>query len=485
MEKITITESTSRYLAELAHDMRAPMHSILGFTHMLSENCKTPQDAEWLDNIRHAGQHLLELINDVIDIDQLNQKTIKLAHELVDIDDLVRLIVNGLQPQAIVGQLCIQYEIAHDCPHFWYGDKRKIKQVLINLISNAIKFTPPQGLVHVHLSEVANKLRISVKDTGVGINTDALTQLFTPYFHDESTKNPQGVGIGLAITRRLIELMHGEILVNSQPDDGCEFIIVLPLTKGDENVVDVTNNEAMAILQSPTSVLLVDDDQLHHQVFRGMVQHLPITVHSALTGEQALALCSTIDATIILIDYRLSDMDGLTLAKALRHCHSHNKQQPIHLVMLTAHTGNELQTALLDGTIDALLNKPLNINALISLANRYQSLTHEQNARVVQTTNSESPRNSLPSYLQALMPEFYQEIYDGISRCQQYLTDNQFTPLSGLAHRLKGQSMVFQQADFIQIFDQLENHANAKHHDECLSTLNQALTHYSQERNYK
>lgn len=480
MKPPIISDKTSRYLAELAHDMRAPMHSILGFTHMLSEQCKTTQQTEWLDNIRHAGQHLLEIINDIIDIDQLNHKTVKLIHEPVDMDDLVRMVVNGLQPQAIIGQLRIEYEIEENCQRLWYGDKRKLKQVLINLISNAIKFTPPQGLVRVYVSEVANKLRISVQDTGIGINTDALAQLFTPYFHDESTKNPQGVGIGLAITRQLIELMHGEILVNSQPDDGCEFIIVLPLTKSDGNETTPSKQINTTTLHAPVSVLLVDDDKLHHDVFRGMVQHLPITIHSALTGKEALALCSAIDASLILIDYRLSDMDGLTLAKSLRHCNSHNSQRAIHLVMLTAHTGNELQSALLDGTIDALLNKPLMVDELIKLANRYQSLDTVQYNTAEQSTRLES--QLLPSYLQALMPEFYQEIHDGITRCQQYLANAQFAPLSGLAHRLKGQSMIFQQPVLIQVFDQLENHANTKNHDACLTALNQALAHFSQAR---
>lgn len=316
MDKTLSNEQVSAYLAQLGHEMRSPLHSILGFTHMLSESCEQPSHLEWLSHIRSSSQHLLELINDIIDLELLNHHKVSIADEAIDVFELVKLIQQGLQPQALIGQLQLDCQIEANCPRIWRGDKRKLRQVLINLISNAIKFTPPQGQVTVSLSQVTAGLRISVKDTGIGINTDALSQLFTPYYHNTSALNQQGVGIGLAITRRLIELMKGEILVNSQPDDGCEFIIILPLKVGDEaSLLTQFSHDQLPELLKTTSVLLVDDDRLHHEVFHGMVQKLPFIVHSAVNAEQALTLYKQKQPQLLLIDYRLPDSDGLTLAK--------------------------------------------------------------------------------------------------------------------------------------------------------------------------
>lgn len=486
MDKTLSNEQVSAYLAQLGHEMRSPLHSILGFTHMLSESCAHPSQLEWLGHIRSASQHLLELINDIIDIEMLNHHKVTIADEMVDMFELVKRIQQGLQPQALIGQLQLDCHIEADCPRVWRGDKRKLRQVLINLISNAIKFTPPQGQVTVSLSQVPSGLRISVQDTGIGINTDALSQLFTPYYHNTSALNQQGVGIGLAITRRLIELMQGEIWVNSQPDDGCEFIIILPLSYVAETDLPLqAAEESLPELMQTTHVLLVDDDRLHHEVFHGMVQKLSFIVHSAYTAEQALSIYEQKQPQLILIDYRLPDSDGLTLAKKIRHLINHReRQQQTRLVMLTAQSQEHFESALLDGTLDAWLAKPLAYAELITLANEchlnpttspspeQQTMASDEN-----TTSLDEIRlaiEQLPSYLRNLWPEFTSELRNGISYCQQMLDANKMTELMTKAHQLKGQAMVFQQRPLIQLLEQLEQHAQNRDLHLCQQVLTQA-----------
>lgn len=482
MDKTLSHEQVSAYLAQLGHEMRSPLHSILGFTHMLSESCEQETHLAWLNHIRNAGQHLLELINDIIDIELLNHHQVTIADEAIDIYELVNTIQQLFQPQALIGQLHLNCSMSDDCPRFWRGDKRKLKQILINLIANAIKFTPPQGQVTVSISQVTNGLRISVQDTGIGINTDALSQLFTPFYHNTSALNQQGVGIGLSITRRLIELMQGEILVSSQPDDGCEFIVVLPLNINQQTWIESHTNELPELTHS-TRVLLIDDDRLHHEVFHGMVQSLAMIVYSALDADQALALYAEKQPQLILIDYRLPDSDGLTLAKKLRHLVNHyERQQQTRIVMLTAQSPKHFQSALQDGTLDAWMSKPMPLDALIRLANECHlnnSIQAQQNAPITPETEQSYGTiclsiDQLPSYLRNLWPEFISELVNGISYCQQMLSANKMTELMTKAHQLKGQAMVFQQRPLIQLLEQLEENAQNKDKSACQHLLTQA-----------
>lgn len=481
MDKPLSTEQVSAYLAQLGHEMRSPLHSILGFTHMLSEACEQPPHLEWLGHIRSSSQHLLELINDIIDLELLNNHKVTVADEAIDIFELVKRLQQGLQPQAIIGQLKLDCHIDADCPRVWRGDKRKLKQILINLIANAIKFTPPQGQITVSLSQVPSGLRISVQDTGIGINTDALSQLFTPFYHDTSLLNQQGVGIGLAITRRLIELMQGEILVNSQPEEGCEFIIILPLLVAQTQNLAVATNTSLPELTQSTSVLLVDDDRLHHEVFHGMVQHLPLIVYNAMTAEQALKLYQQQQPQLVLIDYRLPDSDGLTLAKKIRHLSHHQHGQPTRVLMLTAQSAEHFESALLDGTLDAWLAKPLSVAELILLANEYHLSQQLAPTPHKPETSCETPNaplhlaiEQLPSYLRNLWPEFTSELRNGILYCQQMLDSNKMTELMTKAHQLKGQAMVFQQRPLIELLEHLEHHAQNRDIAACQPILTQA-----------
>lgn len=481
MDKSLSTEQVSAYLAQVGHEMRSPLHSILGFTHMLSEACEQSNHLEWLEHIRSASQHLLELINDIIDLELLSHHKITVADEAVDMFELVKRVQQGLQPQALIGQLQLDCHIESDCPRVWRGDKRKLKQILINLISNAIKFTPPQGQVTVSLSQVNDGLRISVQDTGIGINTDTLSQLFTPFFHNTSALNQQGVGIGLAITKRLIELMQGEILVNSQPDDGCEFIVILPLIVNQQDWLDQPQDTLPKLLKT-TSVLLVDDDRLHHEVFHGMVQQLPLIVHSALNAETALKLYEQQLPQLVLLDYRLPDSDGLTLAKKMRHLiNHHDRQNQTRLIMLTAQSAEHFESALLDGTLDAWLAKPLALSELIRLANEcHLNQTTEVaplKAKVTEPTSTQELRlaiEQLPSYLRNLWPEFTHELHQGISYCQQMLDAHKMTELMTKAHQLKGQAMVFQQRPLIELLEQLEQQAQNRDITGCKDLLAQA-----------
>lgn len=496
MTQQTNDQPISTYLTHLSHEMRTPLNSILGFTHLLSEANSDATQLEWLNHIQENGQHLLQLINDIIDNELLNQQQVSLNNEPIDIYELVKLVQQGLQPQAIIGQLSLTCHIAPDCPHFWRGDKRKIKQILINLMGNAIKFTPPQGEVHVSISQVLNGLRISVSDTGSGINTDALSQLFTPYYHNMSSVNQQGIGIGLDITRRLIELMKGEILVNSQPDEGAEFIIILPLAICDFATQQAAQDGKTELI-APTSLLLVDDDRLHHDVLHHMLKHLPIVIYHAYSAKEAIQRYQEQPTQLVIIDYQLPDSNGITLAKKLQQI-QHHQQATLdsRLFILSAQSQQSAEKSLLDGTLDGWITKPIQFEQLIHLANNYHRYKAEQPKQQQQaqvattaestlistaltTENTQLHLHQLPAYLQSLWPEFEAELQQGLQQAETWLTQKNFTKLMTKAHQLKGQAMVFQQKQLIYLLEQLEQSAQNKDDATCQALLNQAQQFHS------
>lgn len=476
------SDETSEYLAQLAHEMRTPLHSMLGFAHMLSQECQQPQHQEWLNNLRASGKHLLDLINDVIDFHRLHTQQVEIANEGVDLPQLFDDILQGFAPQAKQGKISLQATMVDDSPRYWRADRRKIKQILINLISNAIKFTPPQGEVHILASQVGNNLHLVVEDTGIGMDTETLENLFQPYYHSKSRLNQQGTGLGLTITRRLVHLMQGEILVDSRPNEGTRIIILLPLQPDTAPQAPADTPPAPLQLNSPITLLLIDDDPLHHQVLAGMIKHHPITMPSAHSVQEALDNCQTYHPDLVLTDFRLPDGSGLELAGKLKRClkKRENQDKTPKIALLTAYRGAEIQNALHTHQVDAILYKPLEMNDLLALAQQC----------VPPTAASETPgslpqqraQDSMDAHLRALWPEFYQQLGEGLQECRQLAQQGKHQQLCALAHRLKGQCMIFHHHHLWQQFEALEDLADSGNAALIDGILTQIQHTYEQER---
>lgn len=472
------SDETSEYLAQLAHEMRTPLHSMLGFAHMLSQECQQPQHQQWLNNLRASGKHLLDLINDVIDFHRLHTQQVEIANEGVDLPRLFDDILQGFAPQAKQGNISLQARMVDDSPRYWRADRRKIKQILINLISNAIKFTPPPG-TGSHSSLPGGRQPAS---GGRGHRHRHGENLFQPYYHSKSRLNQQGTGLGLTITRRLVHLMQGEILVDSRPNEGTRIIILLPLQPDTAPQVPADTPPAPLQLNSPITLLLIDDDPLHHQVLAGMVKHHPITMLSAHSVHEALDNCQTYHPDLVLTDFRLPDGSGLELARKLKRCLTKrtNQGKTPKIALLTAYRGAEIQDALHTHQVDAILYKPLEMNDLLALAQ--QCVPPPAASPTSSHLPQQRAQDSMDAHLRALWPEFYQQLGEGLVECRQLAQQGKYQHLCALAHRLKGQCMIFHHHHLWQQFEALEDLADSSNAALIDGLLTQIQHTYEQER---
>jgi signal transduction histidine kinase len=242
----------SKFLANMSHELRTPLNAIIGFSEILQDGgagVLTEQQQEFVGHIMGGGRHLLTLINDILDLAKIEAGRIELRHQRTSLDILMSSTAQTARSLAYKRGLDLTFETPRDLPEI-HVDPIRFKQILFNLVSNAIKFTPSGGAVRVHTSLQGGRLSIAVTDTGVGIAATDLPRLFQEFERIESGAGPkpEGTGLGLVLTKRLIELHGGSISVASQPGQGSTFTVELPLdARPDDHVTDQPSGKGAAI----------------------------------------------------------------------------------------------------------------------------------------------------------------------------------------------------------------------------------------------
>jgi two-component system, sensor histidine kinase len=396
----------SAFIANMSHEIRTPMNAIMGMTYLLQQDEPTPTQAERLGTVQQATEHLLDIINNILDLSKIEAGMFTLAAQDFDLPEVLQRAIDLVGVRAAEKGLGLRLDVA-GCPARVRGDATRVSQVLINLLSNAVKFTD-QGQVTLQVRPLKphagvaadgdapsqHALYIEVRDTGIGISPDQLSRLFNAFVQaDESTtRRFGGTGLGLAITRGLVERMGGQIGVNSEPGKGSTFWCTLVLDAAQEPVpepVDVSavafarqSNaqvgaasgggmsaaispvEAMALLRSRHAgarILLADDNPVNRLLvdeLLGMANIHPQIVH---TGAQALERVRNQTFDLLLMDIHMPDMDGLT---ATRHIRALPGCAELPIIAMTASVLQEERDACLEAGMNAHLGKPLDTQQL-------------------------------------------------------------------------------------------------------------------------
>lgn len=368
-KSIQATKAKSEFLANMSHEVRTPLNGIMGMASLLKETPLTPEQAKYVEILKNSADNLLVIVNDVLDFSKIEANKMSLEKIDFKIKSLIEDVCHILAPVALKKELTFQAELHSQLPEVVSGDPTRLRQILMNLVNNALKFTP-KGSVVIKVSPVdQNKIKFEVKDSGIGIPKDSLNEIFVPFSQVDTSTTRQfgGTGLGLSICRQLVELMGGQLEVESEVNKGSTFSFIIELNQVSSSRLTEAKPKSGAsvdelsakLINEKLKILLVDDNEENRFLILTYLKKFPFTIDIAENGEIALEKMKQTTYDIVLMDIQMPIMDGLEATKLYRTWEKTQRQTSTFIVALSAHALADEMKKSLDAGCDRHITKPI------------------------------------------------------------------------------------------------------------------------------
>ncbi len=365
------------FLFNMSHDIRTPMNAILGFTEIAQRNMgDTAKLADCIEKIQASGKHLLHLINNVLDMAKIENGDVALTDDCCNLEECIEKVRDVLQTEIDKKHLLFQIDTSAIKDKWVYCDNIRINQILFNLINNAVKFSKPDGSILITLSQNTHDIReyatykLSVKDNGIGMPSEFLSHIFEPFEreHTSTMSQKQGIGLGLSITKNLVDLMGGTIEVFSEPDKGTEFVVqfTFKLREKVQSELPTGSDFTFESDFSGKRLLLVEDNELNMEIAQELLCEAGFLVETAQNGQIAVEMVRNSTAgyyDVILMDIQMPVMDGYQASREIRSMKIKELAE-IPIIALTANTFDEDKKEALSNGMNAHIAKPIDVEVL-------------------------------------------------------------------------------------------------------------------------